>query len=283
MSPRPLRRLFSSHQLGIYLTMKPVKTALPNGEDHPTLNGIGKESDEKKTHKKRKRDEDSKSSKKKRRTENAISQSTQSLTTSSQPLLYLETYAMWLSVSPVSQSRALEGTCAEYLSPLLLTYYQPFRGIVLSYENARLSEKLEDSKSASTITLAKSFDEYAGSFVWLTADFVIFRPRKGMSIDGWVNLQAHSHLNLICWNLFSASIPRKRLPKDWTWVADGQSTSSGDGGRNRHLYTSTGHYLDASGQVVQGRIKFKIMTMDAARSSGKGRGFVSIQGTLLDN
>ena len=244
-----------------------------------TSSKVGKKE---KAHKKRKGDQDESSPKKRRRNETGVQNSSQHSRTSSQPLLFLETYSLWLPVSPVSQSRALEGTCAEYLSPLLLSYYQPFRGIVLSYENARFSGDSEGSASALEIVLAKSSDEYAGSFVWLTADFVIFRPRKGSFIDGWVNIQAQSHLSLICWNLFNASIPRKRLPKDWTWVPDGQPSTDDDGRRQKKPHTNTGHYVNAAEERVEGWLSFKIENIEAARTSGKERGFVSIQGTLLE-
>ena len=260
--------------------MTPDDAVISNGDKPPMVDGVGSGVDTKKTHKKRKRDQDRTSSKKKRRTENATRHSSQALATSSNSLLYLETCSLWLPVSPISQSQALEGTCAEYLSPLLLTYYQPFRGIVLSYENAKLSEDLNDSASGSTVVLAKSSDEYAGSFVWLTADFVIFRPRKGSPINGWVNIQAQSHLSLICWNLFNASIPRKHLPQDWKWIADGQSSKTEDVHSQKRVH-STGHFINGTGKEVKGWLDFKIQSFEAARAPGRERGFVSIRGTLL--
>ncbi|KAI9692140.1 MAG: hypothetical protein M1822_006370 [Bathelium mastoideum] len=257
--------------------------ALPNEQNGPVAHAVNNKSDKSKAHKKRKRDPDGTSPKKKRRTENENSNSSQSSKASSKPLLYLETYSLWLCVSPISQLRALEGACAEYLSPLLLAYHQPFRGIVLSYENARFSQPSDVSAPESNAVLAKSCEEYAGNFVWLTANFVIFRPRKGSYIDGWVNIEAQSHLSLICWNLFNASIPRERLPKDWEWIADGQSHSSNDGKRSKKFHVGTGHFVDGAGKEISGQVRFRIENIEAARSSGKGRGFVSIQGTLSDD
>ncbi|KAF2234110.1 hypothetical protein EV356DRAFT_502742 [Viridothelium virens] len=262
--------------------MASEKSIIAEAESHAVNDPLSSKADRKKSHKKRKGDQDGSTPKKKRRTGNAAANPNHSYPLS-QPLFFLETYSLWLPVSPVSYSRALEGSCAEYLSPLLLTYYQPFRGIVLSYENARLSDTLNHSASVSTTILAKSSDEYAGSFVWLTADFVIFRPRKGASINGWVNIQAQSHLSLICWNLFNASIPRKRLPRDWTWKADPQSSNNGDGHHQRRLHTSTGHFVNAAGEEVREWLNFRIQNIEAARTTGKERGFVSIHGTLLDD
>jgi hypothetical protein len=43
-------------------------------------------------------------------------------------------------LAPISQLHSLAGICAEHLSPLILTYYPPFKGVVLSYSNAQLSK-----------------------------------------------------------------------------------------------------------------------------------------------
>ncbi|KAI7438569.1 hypothetical protein KC368_g11975, partial [Hortaea werneckii] len=132
-----------------------------------------------------------------------------------------QTASFYLALSPCANSFPLEGLCAEHISPLLLTYYGPLKGIVLSYDNARLSASPEEaatmttpsSRDAQTI-LAKSTDEYAVTFVWLTADFVLFRPQKGTYLEGYVNLQNESLLGLVCYNYFNAGIEWNRLPKD---------------------------------------------------------------------
>lgn len=116
-----------------------------------------------------------------------------------------QTTSFYLSLSPCASAFPLEGLCAEHLSPLLLTYYPPLRGIVLAYKNARmsterpdLSSKDSNSSTVSKKVLSRSIDEYGVTFVWLTADFLLCRPKKGTWIEGFVNLQNESLLGLVC-------------------------------------------------------------------------------------
>ncbi|PBP25479.1 RNA polymerase Rpb7-like domain-containing protein [Diplocarpon rosae] len=96
---------------------------------------------------------------------------------------HLQTSSLYLPLAPVSQKFPLEGICAEHLSPLLLTYYPPFKG-------------------------------------------------------------NEGHLGLVCWNLFNASIERKRLPSNWEWrdVADAREGHEGDG--ETYAEEGAGYYVD---------------------------------------
>ena len=201
---------------------------------------------------------------------------------------HLQTTSLYLPLSPISQSSALTGLCAEHLSPLILTYYPPLRGIVLSYSNVRLSETPSPDSSSTTEplpVLAKSVDEYAVSFIWATADFLVFRPQKGTWIEGYVNLQNESHLGLVYLNLFSASIPRSYLPKSWKWVEDPPSSSSSNlktaGKSNNRSTEGQGHFVDENGNKVDGMVRFRIRDFETQVRVESDRGFVSIEGTLL--
>ena len=217
---------------------------------------------------------------------------------------HLETFSLYLPLSPICQVYPLEGLCAEHLSPLILTYYQPFKGVVLSYSNTHLSEqpqKRNRNAPASTI-LAKSIDEYAVSFVWLTADFLVFRPRREGWIEGWINLQNESHLGIVCWNLFNASIERTRLPKTWRWIAAGVKSKSkaklkysrGDSSADEDeeevvdslqssqgVQEDEGYFEDAEGNKIEGSVRFRVVDVETSSSIEKEKSFLSIEGTLL--
>ncbi|MCJ1353034.1 MAG: hypothetical protein MMC33_003018 [Icmadophila ericetorum] len=213
----------------------------------------------------------------------------------------LQTFSLYLALSPISQSYPLQGLCAEHLSPLLLTYYPPFRGVVLSHSNARLAE--EPGEEPKGKVLAQSIDEYAAPFVWVTADFLIFRPRKGGWIEGWVNLQNEDHLGLVCWNLFSASIERKRLSSGWRWIhaknstkkqqkkagANGMTNGIGESiggedeadGPNYEDGTPHGYYEDENGEKVEGRVRFRVLDIETSMSTNREKSFLSIEGSML--
>ncbi|MCJ1317901.1 hypothetical protein MMC15_003228 [Xylographa vitiligo] len=215
-----------------------------------------------------------------------------------------ETFSLYLPLSPICQAYPLEGLCAEHLSPLILTYYPPFKGVVFAYSNIHLSEQpqKQDQNAAVSTVLAKSIDEYAVSFVWLTADFLVFKPHRGDWIEGWVNLQSESHLGIVCWNLFNASIERKGLPNTWRWVAAGSKPKSktklkhsrGDTSADEDdeqadallpssqaVQEDDGHFEDAEGKRIEGPVRFRVKDVETSSSTEKEKSFLSIEGTLL--
>ncbi|KAI9835787.1 MAG: hypothetical protein M1838_005223 [Thelocarpon superellum] len=203
---------------------------------------------------------------------------------------HVQTSSLYLSLSPISQLHPLEGLCAEHLSPLILTYYSPFHGIILSYSNARLSERpLPQATPQPRPVLSRCVDESAASFVWLTAEFLLFQPERGEWIEGYVNLQNEGHVGLVCWNLFNASIGRMRLPSDWTWIPAGGDVSSPSRGDAEDLPDADapeeergeGFYRDGAGKRIRGTIRFRVA--DVVTSFDREKGFLSIEGTMLDN
>lgn len=215
---------------------------------------------------------------------------------------YEETHALFLPLSPISYQHPIQGLCAEHLSPLILTFYPPFNGVILSYSNTRLSsEPMNDSSTESPAPiLAKSVDEYAVSFVWIIVDFLVFRPRRHSSMEGWINLQNEGNLGLVCWNFFNVSIQRKRLPKSWTWVpgllafrgtrkhhsdeVGIESNHEGEVGEARPNSgdTDEGHFADEHGNKIEGLICFRVTDVVTSRSADRENGFLSIEGTMLD-
>ena len=214
---------------------------------------------------------------------------------------YRQTSSFYLPLPPISQKHALQGICAEHISPLILTYYPPLHGVIISYSHARLSTdpQTEVSKPA----YARAIDEYASSFVWLTADFVVFKPRRGSVIEGHVNLQSESTIGLLCLNFFSASIERGRLPKEWKWIPAGMKASEkrklkkaardtisdsdgeeadDDGAAGDTLENAEGYFQDQAGKKVEGLLRFRVKNVDTSKSMDRETGFVSIEGTMLN-
>lgn len=144
----------------------------------------------------------------------------------------LTTATLYLPLSPISISptHALASLLAEHLSPLLLTYYPPLKGIVLAYSNASISSTPPSASSAAQsqdpspqpLTLATSANEYGVLYVYLTATFLVFRPQRGQILEGWVNVQSEGFLGAVVLNLFSVGIERKRLPTNWKWIPPGE-------------------------------------------------------------
>lgn len=206
---------------------------------------------------------------------------------------YKETYSIFLPLSPICYNHPLQGLCAEHLSPLILSYHLLFHGVVISYENTKLSaEPPQDLKSEiPSPVLARSVDEYAASFVWLTADFLIFRPRKNNVMEGWINLQNEGNLGLVYLNFFNVSIERKRLPKSWRWVSGGMKPrerksdkQSYHGEKDQQANgddAGAGFFVNEGGERVDGLVRFSVIQVETSRSSGRENSFFDIEGTML--
>jgi DNA-directed RNA polymerase I subunit RPA43 len=232
--------------------------------------------------KKRKRDhgeEAHKSRSKKHKSDKAASQTSSLDITAPASPFHAQTVSLYLPLAPVSQKHPLEGLCAEHISPLILTYYPPLNGVVLSYSNPRLAEKPFKDDGASV--LLQNIDEYAVSWAWVTAEFLLFKPDKGALLEGYINLQNQGHLGIVCWNLFNASIESKRLPSDWKWK-DVSEMKSGKDAKQGETYAEEGpgFWIDGKGNKIEGMVKFRVREIES--SHDRERGFLSIEGTMLN-
>ena len=213
---------------------------------------------------------------------------------------HLQLLSLYVTLSPISQRHALSGICAEHLSPLILTYHSALQGVVLSYKNARLSENPEYwSHGGRSKPLARSIDEYAVSFIWVTAEFLVFRPQRKTWIEGWINLQNEGHIGLVCWNLFNASIERKQMPKGWKWKGTAKATANRmlkghqasrdqdkETGKGLDPFESNvqhdeGYFVDDAGNKLSGTLRFRVKDIETSGNTDREKGFLSIEGTLL--
>lgn len=225
---------------------------------------------------------------------------------------HLVTSSLYLPLSPISisESHALQSLLSEHVSPLLLTYYPPVRGIILAFSNASLSPKLTSSASQPDhLTPAITAGEYGVLYVYLNLTFLVFRPERSQTLEGWINVQSESFLGAVVFNLFSVGIERRRLPADWKWVAPGEqneaerdaedddssvdpekdgfralpsSVSKGlDTGVDEDDDFSTGYFQTGSGKRVRGMVRFRVRDVDVIPGSERDKGFISLEGTML--
>ena len=209
---------------------------------------------------------------------------------------YIQSASVYLSIPPISLQYATQGLCSEVLSSLILKYYPPLRGVILAYSNVKISED-PGHPTDNRPFLAISVHEYAASFIWTTADFLVFRPRKGDHVEGWINLQNEGHIGLICWNLFNVRIGRACLPASWKWIEptmrkprskaklkhdgiDSQFSTNGamEAGDNPDYQ---GHYEDENGTPVSGKISFTVEDVEASSSGDHERSYLIVEGTML--
>ena len=260
--------------------------------------------------------------KKKRKSANAVNESSQDASRSAKFVSSPQTSpfcikraSFYLPVAPIAQEQPAQALCAEHLSPLIMTYYQPFHAYVLAYQNVCCQPQL-DPKEHSTHrrpTHSTQIDESAATFSWLSADFLLFKPQKSDVLDGYINLQNESSLGILCWNFFNASIARSMLPAGWTWSPPGLDVArrsgksrskpqiSGDdenvegedeeGGETQQEADPAtfgdddgqdhGHFRDESERRVSGLVTFAVTEIETSRTVDLEHSFISIGGTML--
>ncbi|KIW08994.1 uncharacterized protein PV09_00892 [Verruconis gallopava] len=199
-----------------------------------------------------------------------------------------------VTIPPVAQLYPLEGALAHYISPLLLTWHPQLDGIILAYNNAKLhtcpplARTIKDEEDQ---PMAQAIDECAAPYIWLTLDALVFQPKKGLELEGYLNLQNESHITLILWNFFTVTIDYKHLPKSWVWqeyyeengklIADREVAEGGDKPMRRSD-EQWGAWYDGQGNAISGLLRFRIRDWDCAPPGANGEGsFLSLSGSML--
>ena len=141
---------------------------------------------------------------------------------------YTTTMSLYLPLPAIALSpiTALPSLLTARLTPLLLTYYPPVRGIILSISNPILSSKKPQPNDPPTdpnerTVVAHCADTDGLSYVWLTATFLLFKPQIGDELEGWVNVCSEGFVGLICYNYFQVAIAKNRIPTEWRWIPPG--------------------------------------------------------------
>ncbi|KAF8448193.1 hypothetical protein BGX38DRAFT_1189940 [Terfezia claveryi] len=198
------------------------------------------------------------------------------------------TARLYLPISPLYSSYPWLSLESDHLDPLILTYYPPLRGIILSYRNIRFNQRGARVQADSPF-----------AFTWVTVDFLLWCPQKGDFLEGWVNLQSESHIGLLVLNTFNVSIPRGKIPRAWGWCeervgftpagvkpveeepkdlgsmegVEGAEGSEKDGEAEEDL----GGWMNEKGEYVDGLLRFRVETV---RASGH---IIAIEGNLLES
>jgi DNA-directed RNA polymerase I subunit RPA43 len=197
------------------------------------------------------------------------------LLSSSEPSSFHSTrISLLLSIPAVaiSQQHALSSILATHLSPLLLTYFPPAKGIVLAFSNPTLSAEAAHALNAplrpppssavgstgaptSSHTLALASDEFGACWAWLTVTLLVFRPSPGDELTGWTNVVSEGFVGVVGYNYFQAAIGKARIPEGWRWVgATGetagqqQSRKKGRKGRLEEGWHSSSSQNQGQGQ-----------------------------------
>lgn len=146
--------------------------------------------------------------------------------------------SLYVPVPAISLTTALPSLISTHLTPLLLTYYPPLNGIILTIIDAHISSAASDLPGKplvlpttttpipqGTPTLALCADTSGVSFVWLTFTATTFSPTPSSTLTGHINVTSEGFVGLILHNYFQVGIAKSRIPRSWKWTAPGGSGS----------------------------------------------------------
>ncbi|KAK9476653.1 hypothetical protein V1514DRAFT_164620 [Lipomyces japonicus] len=198
--------------------------------------------------------------------------------------------SLYLSLAPMYALTPLQGLRTQHLDPLTMTYYPPVGGVVLACLDVEI-DKRDGAKIAGDSPFA---------FTWVTAKFLVWRPKRGDILQGRINLQARSHIGLLVNDVFNASITRDKIPATWKFIenkSDEDSelgTPAPDAQEDEELaaededqeneqqeelqdleHKSLGYWVDEYGEKIEGKLTFVI---ESLQTSSK---VVSVAGSLI--
>ncbi|EDU39910.1 hypothetical protein PtrSN002B_006112 [Pyrenophora tritici-repentis] len=215
-------------------------------------------------------------------------------------LFHSERISQYVCIPASCLSDPFSAVCATVLSPLLLTYFPPAKGVILAYDDVELSstppsvpetasksrskrarnESRSDKAEPAEPLLLRHVDEYAAPFVWATASFLVWRPVQNAYVHAHVTDQAKTHITLAYLNTFPVSILASCMPSDWSWHSQetGKMKRAWDG----RLSDEGGWWVNDFGDKVEGDLRVRIRDVDGRMDGkGKGKGFLRIDGSLI--
>ncbi|KAJ4154812.1 hypothetical protein LMH87_000088 [Akanthomyces muscarius] len=206
---------------------------------------------------------------------------------------FSQTVSLYEPIYPIGWAQPVTNCEFHYLRHLQNKYVPSLRGVLMNYKNVALGDEPSRVGAASSdeeVTTLKSQREYGVGFGWITADVDLFMPSRGAWMEGSVNLQTEGHIGVVCFGKFNASIEARRLPPSWKWVSNEDPEAEGmeetasivapDEHGVVHQIHSTGFWVDANGDKVKGKIRFRIRNFDVGVSGETT--YLSLEGTMLD-
>lgn len=221
-------------------------------------------------------------------------------------LLHIERVSQYVPLPPTSLNTALPAICAEVFSPLLLTYYAPVKGVVLAYQDVKLSAQPPRPLTAQThkssrrkdhsddgdgddaerlaeqehgIVLTKCVDEYMAPYVWATASLIVWRPTPNSYLSATLTHQSATHVTLSHLNTFAVTVLKENLPVNWMW--SGQQANKKKKGFDGRVADEGGAWVDGTGAEVSKGREFNVRVKEWDVRGGKGKGVLRVEGSLL--
>jgi DNA-directed RNA polymerase I subunit RPA43 len=189
--------------------------------------------------------------------------------------------SLYVSLAPMYLNNPIAGIQAQHLDPLLMTFFPAAGGVVLAHYNLKLSGQSKYPSSGDMVAAKVMYDS-PFAFMWVSVDLLIWMPRPGDVVEGWINMQSPSHIGLLIHDIFNASIKRDAIPRDWQFVPNQEDEEPiGENGEDSNVEKmlrdsrSMGYWVDGQGKRIDDKLRFTVKVFNV---SGRT---VSVQGSLL--
>ncbi|KAG0319534.1 hypothetical protein BG000_003839 [Podila horticola] len=112
------------------------------------------------------------------------------------------TTKIYIHLPPCFATKPVEGI-QEQLNGFLMRYMPQVEGVVLAHSDLKLLE------SSGRIMYDSPYSHF-----WVSVKLLVWKPVKGSTLHGTINLQSPDHIGLLIYGTFNASIPSEFIPKD---------------------------------------------------------------------
>lgn len=186
--------------------------------------------------------------------------------------------SMYVSLAPMFSQKPVAGVKSQHLDPLVMRYFAPAGGVVLSHYNLKLYKRGGDPEAQ---TMGKFLTESPFTFMWISTDLLVWKPQAGDKVEGRVNMQTPSHIGLLIHDTFNATIKYAHIPEDWFFTPfsdeeqEQQQEQGGDGKKSK-MRQSMGYWSDAAGNRVGGKLEFAIRSVNTGK-------LVYLNGSLVED
>ncbi|SAM78455.1 related to Rpa43-43 kD subunit of DNA-directed RNA polymerase I [Ustilago bromivora] len=153
---------------------------------------------------------------------------------------------------------------SDLMDTLVMRYIPPLSGVLITHSPTRF---LQDTALFSA--------DSAFATASLGFECIVWRPKIGQMLEGTIALSSPSHVSLLLYGLFNASIPASHLPEDeWEFLLNGEQggiDAAQDRGMGYWRNKLDGSRLGAS----DGKLKFTVISLTIANH------MLSLHGSLL--
>lgn len=227
--------------------------------------------------------------------------------------------SLYLPIPPIGLDKALASMLTLHITPLLLTYFPPAGGVILSIHDPVLSATPQTTLNQPLLpphgspkdpshAFPKVGDEFGACWAWLTVTFLVYSPQRGDGLSGWTNAMSEGFVGLVCYNYFQTSIAKSRIPSTWSWSGPTRETrqrktprkgklNDGEGPSQESQYDSqetvaareddaidgtAGTFLDDNGVKIPDRLQFRVVDLEMIPAQERGQLALQVEGSLLN-